>query len=1175
MSRSVLRLQRRLSLLACLVFSAVMAHAQYRTSIQGVVTDTTGAVIPGATLTLTNPATGQKQVRTSGDDGIYNFNALPAGAHFNLVAEKPDFQKKEINNLQLVPDQSNAVNVTLVAGGATEVVQVNAENAPLLDTQTASVNGVVSDNQIQHMPSFGRDVLKLGQLAPGVFGDGSQGGGGGGYNLPGTETGGGASGSDQGIFNTENGAPVSANGQQTPANGVTIDGISTTSAVWGGTTVITPSEESIDSFKIVSNSYDAENGRFSGAQIQITSKSGTNSYHGSAFFTAHRPGLNAYQRFNGEGAKVLRDQSRFNQIGGSVGGPIIKNKLFAFFSYETIREHTSVIGNQWADTPAFDALATSGTIASTLVNYPGNGILNKGVNTVTCKDAGLVEGVNCRAVSGGLNVGTPLDPTKFPTGQVVAGQDPGWVSSSSPGTGGDGSGGPENLGTVADITNYITTSPTVKTDVQYNGRLDYDLTQKDRIGFAIYWVPASTDFNNGARALDVFHHNQINDAFAPIWNHTFSPTFLNEVRANAAGWRWNEITSNPQSPVGLPNTALDYSIGSASINSFGPNPPSHLNQWTYSFKDVATKIIGPHTIKFGGELTRLFYLNACFGCALPSYGFFNLWDFLNDAPRREGFILADPNTGEPTAQRQDDRENIWGFFAQDDYKLRKNLTLNLGLRWSYFGPLYSKENNMFVAVPGSGSSYLTGLNLRKGNSWNAQKNNFSPEIGFAWSPTRFHDKLVVRGGYGLNYNQEEIAISAGIQGNPGLSIGEYIQMATPTGPDPGILYATSSDPHNAFGYPPNPNFKLTFGPNGLPLVGTPQCPVSCPVGVTIFPGTLPTMRVHHYSLDTQYDLGHNFVASLGYQGSLSRDVLFHQNPLAVPAVKGYALNPQINGGDYWSSVGSGNYNALLAELKHNFSRQFMADTQFTWSKSLDNTSRPYTEPYYPYDPNLSYGRSDYNVGKAFKLFGMWQPVFFHGNKAWVEKIAGGWSLSGILNIHSGFPWSPLVPVNGGSLYCGQCGYGNLYPAAYLGGAGSNTSTDAFKTTDKSNFPLVATQGSASAYFSTPAYTPFNGPAAGTALPQAPGVRRNSLTGPGYKDVDLTLVKAFGLPNMRVLGENAIFEIRFDVYNVFNNLNLDVGQIVNDITLSNFGVVNSNGSAALAARTATLGARFSF
>jgi hypothetical protein len=1172
----------------CMLFLSTLMQAQYRTSIQGVVTDASGAVVSGANLTLTNPATGAKQVRVSDDAGVYNFNALPAAAIFRLEVEKQGFQKKVIDNLGLIPDQPNAVNVSLMVGSESQTVNVNAESAPLLDTETASINGVISENQVQHLPSFGRDVLKLAQLAPGVFGDGSQGGGGGGFNLPGTETGGGASGADQGIFNTENGAPISANGNQTPSNGVTIDGISTTSAVWGGTTVVTPSEESVQDLKVVANSYDAEYGRFSGAQIQITSKGGTNQYHGSAFFTAHRPGLNAYQPWNGTGSK-LRDPSRFNQMGGSVGGPIIKNKVFAFFSYETIREHTDVPGNQWAETPAFDALALPGSIASKLVNYPGNGIVNKGINLSACSDIGLVDvstdpiNGNCRAVSGGLNVGTPLNQALYPLGQIApsvgfptGGHDPSWANSpTTPGLGGDGSGGPENLGTVADIANYITTNPTVKTEVQYNGRLDYDITSKDRIGFAIYWVPASTNFNNGNRALDVFHHSQINDAFSPIWNHTFSSTFLNELRLNAAGWRWNEITSNPQSPVGLPSASLDYSVGGANINSFGPNVGSHLDQWTYTFKDVATKIIGSHTIKFGGELTRLFYLNACFGCAIPSYGFFNLWDFLNDVPRREGYVTFDPNTGAPTPLRQDDRQNIWGFFAQDDYKLRKNLTVSLGLRWSYFSPLSSKENNLYVAHPGAGASYLTGLTVTKqSDAWTAQKNNFSPEIGFAWSPERFHDKLVLRGGYGLNYNQEEIAITANVQSNPGLSVGEYVTMGTPTSANPGIIYGVSSDPHNPFGYAPNKNFKVSFGPNGLPLGGA--------ASVGIWPGTLPTMRVHHYSLDMQYDLGNNLVATVGYQGSVSHDILFHQNPLAVPATQGYVVDSfitGINGGDNWSSVGSGNYNALLAEIKHNFSRQFMADAQFTWSKSLDNTSRPYTEPYYPYQPNISYGRSDYDFGKAFKLFAMWQPVIFRGSHGWIEKVAGGWSLSGIFNIHAGFPWSPIVPVAGGSLYCAQCGYGNLYPAAYLGGGGANTSNSAFKT--GSNYPAAfANPLHGGVYFSTPAYTAFSCTATscpgGTTLPQAPGVERNSLKGPGYRDVDLTLSKGFGFPKMPVLGENSRLEFRLDVYNVFNNLNLDIGQIVNNIQDPNFGKITSaNGPAALAGRTATLGARFSF
>jgi hypothetical protein len=382
-------------------------------------------------------------------------------------------------------------------------------------------------------------------------------------------------------------------------------------------------------------------------------------------------------------------------------------------------------------------------------------------------------------------------------------------------------------------------------------------------------------------------------------------------------------------------------------------------------------------------------------------------------------------------------------------------------------------------------------------------------------------------------------------------------MGSPSASNPGITYAVSSDPHNPLGYPANPNFIVSFGSNGLPTTSA--------AGVVLFPGTLPTTRVHHYSFDMQYDLGHAFVASLGYQGSLSRDILFHQNPLAVPATKGYTLNPQINGGDYWSAQGKSNYNAMLAELKHQFSRQFMADAQFAWSKSMDNTSRPYTEPFYPYDPNLSYGRSDFNVDRSFKIFGTWQPVFFHGSNNWMEKVAGGWSLSGIFNWHSGFPWSPELNVIGGNLYCGQCNYNTLYPAAYLGGAGSSTSNDAFKGPTSSNFP-----NGGSAYFSTPTYTTFNGTASGTALPQT-GVHRNTLNLPGYRALDLTLSKSFGLPNMRVLGESARFEFRLDAYNVFNNLNLDPTQISNNIGSSNFGTI----SGALAGRTTTLGARFSF
>jgi hypothetical protein len=1146
---------RVILVLSSLFFLTLTSQAQYRASLRGTVIDAQGNAVVGAKVTLTNTDTSSTLVSTSDDNGIYQFNALPP-APYRLTVEQPGFKKKVLEHVQIIPEQPNSLDLPLEVGEVQQTVTVS-DTTQALDTETANISGTINSNQIQHMPSFGRDVFQLIQLAPGVFGDGAQGPGGQGANLPGTQ-GPGGTGGNQGIFQTENGPQALAAGQQYENNSIMIDGISTTSAVWGGTTIITPSEDSVESVKVLSNGYDAEFGRFSGAQIQVTSKSGTNNFHGSAFFTAHRPGLSAFQRFNGQGNKVLRDNSFFDQFGGSVGGPIWKNKVFFFFDWETVRSPKAQnnVSNGWYETSAFDALAPSGSIAEKYLTFPGAGVVSQGINNSTCANAGLSEGVNCRTIPGqGLDIGSPLKT-------ALGTQDPGWTSPNNPGVGG-------GLDGVADIANFNTSSSSNFSKNQYSGRLDANVTSKDRVGFTIYWVPQSSSFLNGpARAYNIFHHDQINQAFSAIWDRTISSTFLNEFRANAAGWRWNEVNSNPQSPVGLPTDRIG-DIGSLSgpngtaIQAFGPSVGSILNQWTYSIKDVATKIIGRHTVKFGGDLTRLFYLQDCAGCAVPSYTFFNIWDFLNDAPHTESGNF-DPNTGAVSTIRQDQREAIWGLFVQDDFKLRRNLTINVGLRYSYFGPLTSKEGNMFVATPGAGANFLTDLTVHRGHSWNAQKNNFGPQVGFAWSPGRFRDRLVVRGGYGLNYNQQEIAVSAGISGNPGLVVNPTFTMATPSSANPGIIYAVSSDVHSLNGYPANPNTQAAFNANGLPASGA-------AVNVTLFPNDLPTMRLHHYSADVQYDFGHQMVASLGYQGTLSRNIYFHQNPNAAPAAFGFPLNPQIGGGDLWSVSGRGNYNAMIAQLKHQFSHTFSADAQFVWEKSMDTASSPYSstlppfnEPAYPFNLDLNYGRSDYNVGKAFKLFGVWQPVIFHGDNGWIEKIAGGWTLSGILNVHSGFPWTPVVSVTGGSLYCGTCNYETLFPAAFLGGAGTSTSDDAFKT--GSNFPKGG-----SAYFTVPTFTAFNGPAFGNANPQAPGVHRNSFNGPGYKSVDMTLAKAFGLPRIPGLGENAKFEFRVDAYNLFNNLNFKPDTISNNIANANFGQITQ----ALGGRVLTLGARFSF
>ena len=1146
--------------------------AQFRASLQGTVTDPTGAIIPGATVTLTDNATNHTTSTTSSGSGVYTFNALPPD-QFTLTATATGFKKKTLDNVKILPEQANAVNVTLELGQTTQTVTVSGSQAAALDTETATLSGNIDSNQIQHLPSFNRDVFQLAQLAPGAFGDASQGSGGGSYNLPGNQGPGGSGNGASGIFQTENGPQIQTRGGQYETNGISVDGISTVSAVWGGTSVITPSEDSVQDVTIVTNSYDAENGRFSGSHIQVTSKSGTNQLHGSLFFKASRPGLNAYQRWNGYVAGlsgnatpsekgVNRDDERTNNYGASLGGPIWKNKIFAFFNYESSPEAATSTGQGWYTTSAFDtSAAATGSIAAKYLSYPGEGVAASGLIAQTCKQIGLTEGVNCNTTPNGLDVGSPLTTGLGMQDLTYGG------SSGTPGVGG-------GLDGVADLGFYNTLDPSTTSQAQYNGRLDAYVTQNDHVFFTIYWVPvSSTSYNGPVRPANFWHHSQVNDAFSAVWNHVFSPTLLNQARANAAGWRWNEVTSNPQAPFGLPQGNFD-NTGSANPQFFGAPGPSNLNQWTYDYNDILTKTLGSQNIKVGGELTRLYYLNNPVYAARPGFNFKNLWDFANDAPYFESGQF-DHSTGVPFANRQDDRITMWGLFVQDDYKIRPNLTVNLGLRWSYFGAMYSKENNLDVLQFGSGANALSDLNVRVGgNLYTPQKYNFGPQVGFAWQPKVSNGKAVLRGGFGVNYNQNEIAILANGSGNPPNAVQAnftcpYPYTNNPTCAGNGILYETAGSINSIFGYAPNPAAITDFGPDNLPLT-------SQPIAVTGFQANPKTIVNYHYSLQMEYQFPFQTVATIGYLGSQSRHLLTQSNFNVIALAHGIALNPKANFVDYYSNTANGNYNGMTATLTHNFAHQFQAEAQYTWAKAMDEGSGPYEEDPYPFDVHAAYGRSDYNVQNAFKLFGLWQPVFFHDNNL-LEKTLGGWSLGGILNVHSGFPFNPVYNTTG-PYYQGS-GYGALRPSKYLGGAESKTSNSVFKGSVNPNYG-----GDATKYFAPPVYV--QGPTfPATAPAPTPGIHRNSLTGPGYHDLDASLTKAFGLPKMPVLGSAARFEFRADVYNLFNQTNVNtagiddtIGSAAPDGTItsvnSHFGLPNS-GNAALGSRTVQLQARFSF
>src|SRR6266404_981152 len=360
---------RAVLVFACAAIFAGSAHAQYRASIQGVVTDPDGAAVTGVTVTLTNLETNQKLTATTDQNGIYNFNALPP-SRYSLTVERTGFKKKVLVDVGVIAEQANAVNIQLEIGEVTQSVTVNGDSTPLIDTETSNLSGTVKADEIQKLPSFGRDPFQLLQLAPGAFGDGSHGAGGGTQNLPATTVGG--TGGTDGVFKIENGGQITAGGARTGENNYQIDGVGTTSVTWGGTSVITPNEDSVKEVKILTDNYDAENGRYRGAQVQIISQNGTNQYHGSLFFKAHRPGLDARTKYNGYNNGNVRDANRFNDYGGTAGGPILKNKLFAFFSYETLSNNAAgATTSGWYTTSPFAALAASSTNAAKFLTFKG------------------------------------------------------------------------------------------------------------------------------------------------------------------------------------------------------------------------------------------------------------------------------------------------------------------------------------------------------------------------------------------------------------------------------------------------------------------------------------------------------------------------------------------------------------------------------------------------------------------------------------------------------------------------------------------------------------------------------------------------------------------------------------------------------------------------------------
>jgi carboxypeptidase family protein/TonB-dependent receptor-like protein len=1130
----------------------VTANAQFKASIQGTVTDTSGAIVSGATVIVTDTETNKTQTAVTGDDGFYRVTGLAPGK-YKVTAELSGFKKKVLEAVVVHAEEAQGVNITLDAGQVAESVTVSATSEVPLQTENANVNKTITNLEVLRLPQAGRDPYDLIRLAPGVFGEGARTSNGGAANLPNTS---GPGGSSLSIFATENQVPVTANGQRVSSNNFQIDGVSVNSQTWGGAAVITPSQESIKELQVTSSTYSAEDGRNSGAQVKVVTQNGTNSLHGSGFFRYAGPSLNAFNKFLGiPGTTRTSIPQRVEQLnrsfGGSLGGPIVKDKLFFFFSYEGFRSSTNNTFQSFIETSQLRQLIVSGRpngLAAKVLTSPG---IEPRVVTIlsrSCADFAF-QVPSCQNVGNGFDIGSPTGAK----GQYVLFNQP-------LGGGLDG---------IADLQYALLANPTTFSGNQYFTRADYIMSSKDTLAFTAYFTPV-TNFtsNSGAqsRPMADITSKRFNWDAGAIYTRNISATMLNEARFNFTRWSFNEVDSNPNVNFGIPRIEIEGLLPGGDRLRFGAdrseNTPGILKESQIDFRDALSKVTGNHALKFGGEYRIDLNDDTGTGGARPLFSFVRPWNFANDTPIFEA-INADAN-GAPQANNTGFKSGDLAFFVQDDWKLRPNVTLNLGLRWEYYQPITARNGQLGNLVLGPqglvGAKVVTVDKLSK-----SDLNNFGPQIGFAWSPAVFHDKAVLRGGFGIGYDRLPNALLANARANPpngaryGIccgTAGAADGFGTPF-VDGQILYALGSS-NSPFSYPVNPKLGGGIDPNtGAPKIGAIEIYGTAP--------DLPNAYLYRYSLEAQVELPAKLTATLGYQGSAGHKfvrivpehlVLPTANPDHFSAV--YFAVPDVNT----------NYNAMLARLQRRFSNGLQFDLNYRFSKSIDNSSFEApcgcTNQTFPVDQRQERGPSDFDVKHYFVGSTVWEVPFLREQKDWTGKLLGGWQISGIVTWHSGFPWTPRIDQG----LRGPNGnfFGPIRPTVFFGKQPAPSTNHNFLQ------PGGIFPGGGSLYFNTSVKTDATGTPTFQLNP--PGIGRNSFRGPRYFSADLSLAKRFGLPRFGVLGERAGLDLRFNLFNTFNTLNLapfqagSGGVFVNRPT---FGEPDS----ALAGRVIEFQARFSF
>jgi outer membrane receptor protein involved in Fe transport len=1075
-------------LIGCLTTTFAFGQNANTGEIKGTVQDATGAVVGGVKVTIANLSTGVSIVSATNSDGIYDAPSVPTGLYtitFSKAGFK-DFVRKGVT-LEI---QTIAVDGTLQVGNANEQVVVTAETS-LVETETTDQRLDLSTQAIQTAPIVGTDWrAEMTQLIPGVNNGGGTG--------------------------TAGGQAIGVNGTQQYNVNFLVDGSSATAPRdFNGSNFILP----LDAMEEVSVNSSNAPAQYGGGltTINVITKSGTNHWHGSAYEYIQNTALNARGFYNATGPKSVE---HWNTYGGSVGGPVIKNKLFFFFNYQRNPSTTPTSG---------------------LYSYP-----------TAAMQAGDFYGIPGAATSSAFNPTTgmllaPIDPvasklqTYFP-----AATGPGWV----PGCPGPGNVSASVPQTCPTINNYVFNGSSPYKDTWYTGKVDYNLSTKQRLSFSFNYypvftsyVPADPLYPNDATSYQPGNTDNLTGQFSDLY--TISPTLLNEFHVSASREldKYSPPSEGKNDPttIGLepaygtnapanvfPKITIDQGAGVGCIAegagcSENGNIAAVLGEGIYTVSDVLTLIRGRHTIKVGGEYDRLYQNYTNWGDI--SSGNFEFNGSVTGIPYAD--FLAGDVYGWYVYEYDPTSAHLWNsaLFGSDDIKISSRLTLNLGLRWQMQSGWGVKHNlfgtyDPYLPNSADGGAYSGGI-LFGGQSdskflgssgtmttiQNADRKEFAPRIGVAWSP---RDKWSIRASYGIfdaprdaeNYTDNALGLGLNPHNN---GHGGYVNgsAAFPlsVGPPPGTVV--------------------------FPTIATLSPSVSNFSGVEYYPRNMPTDFVQQLLFSVQHEFAGGILLDTSYVYTRGTNLNFSsdtdQAPVSALGCTGYNCgnpNPVFNYINAQIYDGWSNYNALQLRVQKRMSYGLSLQLNYAWSKSLDTgtgSGHGSVIDIYQnaYSPVANYGRSDFNATNTLVGQILYELPFGHGRQfalhGPLDQVAGGWRVSSIFQWHGGATFTPVIqgsvadgvdPGLAQSLGSGTNNY--LYPEVVGNPKLSNPSVHG----------LWFNPGA----YANPAYGSFGNSG------------RNSLIGPGFANVDISIAKEFPLL------ESVRLEIKADMSNAFNHTN---------------------------------------